>query len=241
MVFFNICFKVRYYLSKLNILVAEEKSLRSNNLKNYLLSVNRGGGEKLNAFFAYTAARALEYIENQDFHLLITDIYIDGKEFTGIDLVKRLNQIKSTPVIYLTDSNDEEVLRSIAQTSHSYFLSRPCNYEELLKIIKLTTYKYKSQNIVKVSLAQNIVYDITNRTLYSDSQEIKLTVKENLFLSLLFYRKNQIVNTEDIILFVWNCEKVSLGNMRQLICRAREKLSLLNIETLHGEGYRLKV
>ncbi|MCX6051602.1 MAG: response regulator [Campylobacterales bacterium] len=114
-------------MSKLNILVAEEKSVNSKNLKNYLKYAN-GGGE-YNVFFAHTIEIALSYIQNQPFDLVITDIHLGHTHLTGIDLVKKLNQTKNIPVIYLTDSDDDddEVLESIAQTNHSYFLSCQTN------------------------------------------------------------------------------------------------------------------
>jgi len=222
-------------LSKLNILVVEDNSITAKALEHDL----KHAGYRV--LLACCVSVALEYISNHSFDLMITDINLGDVNVNGIDLVKKLNKTKNIPVIYLTSHGDDDTLEDVAQTNHSYYISKPYDSDTLLKIIKLTINKYRINNIEKVYLSQNIIYDINNKVLYCSDKEIKLTEKENLFLSLLVHRKNQIVSADDIVEFVWSDEVVSSGSMRQLISRAREKLSLLTIETHHGEGYKLKV
>lgn len=216
-------------------MVVEDNSITAKALKNNL---QRAG---YNVFLANSADAALKYLRTHVFDLMITDINLGDAFIDGIDLVKKLNKTKNTPVIYLTAYGDDITLEDIAQTNHSYYLTKPYDNESLLKTIKLTMYKYKMNNIEKVYLSQNIIYEVCNKVLYHDGKEIKLTAKENLFLTLLVHRKNQIVSTEEIIEHVWQGESVLQGNMHQLISRAREKLTLLTIETHHGEGYRLRI
>jgi DNA-binding response OmpR family regulator len=190
---------------------------------------------------AYSPDVALEYISNGAFDLMITDINLGDVYVNGIDLVNKLNLTKNIPVIYLTAHGDDETLEDVAVTNHSYYVSKPYDSDSLLKIIKLTINKYKMNQTEKVNLTQSITYDMSNRILYCSDKEIKLTMKENLFLTLLVERKNQVVSTYDIVEYVWEDEIVSQGSIRQLISRAREKFAPLTIETHHGEGYRLKV
>jgi DNA-binding response OmpR family regulator len=190
---------------------------------------------------AFTAQEVLEYITYSTFDLLIADINLGDPSINGIDLVKILNKTKNIPVIYLTGNGDDGTLEDVAQTNHSYYVSKPYDSDALLKIVKLTINRYKMNNIEKVYLDKNIIYDMMNRVIYYNDKEIKLTSKENLFLSLLFYRKNQIVSDYEIAQYVWDDAEVSAGSIRQLISRARAKFIPLSIETHHGEGYRLRV
>lgn len=222
-------------MSKLNILVVEDDFIMAKALKNDLQS------EGYNVLCAGTVSLALQYIKSHPFDLMITDINLGDEHLSGTDVVRELNRTKNRPVIYLTAYGDDETLQDVAQTAHTYYLSKPYDSDELLKIIKLTIYKYNINNIEKVDLSQNIIYDISNKILYYDDKEIQLTVKENLFLTLLVYRKNQIVSTDDIVQFVWNDEDIPQVSMRKLISRARQKLNFITIETHHGEGYRLRV
>ncbi len=222
-------------MSKLNILVIEDNSITAKALK---YDLKLAGYEVL---LAYSAQEALEHIMHSAFDLLITDINLGDAYISGIDLVKTLNKTKNIPVIYLTGNGDDGTLEDVAETNHSYYVSKPYDSDALLKIIKLTINRYKMNNIEKVYLDKDIIYDMINRVIYYGDQEIKLTTKENLFLSLLFHRKNQIVSDYEISQYVWNDEEVSAGSMRQLISRVRAKLIPLSIETHHGEGYRLKI
>lgn len=190
---------------------------------------------------AYSVSEAIEHITHSAFDLLVTDINLGDTNTNGIDLVTILNKTKNIPAIYLTGNGDDSTLEDVAQTNHSYYVSKPYDSDALIKIIKLTVNRYKINNIEKVYLDKNIIYDMTNGILYCNDIETKLTMKENLFLSLLFHRKNQIVSNYEIAQYVWNDEDVSSGSIRQLISRAREKFTHLSIETHHGEGYRLRV
>ncbi|DAB30536.1 MAG TPA: hypothetical protein CFH84_03455 [Sulfurimonas sp. UBA12504] len=222
-------------MTKLNILVIEDNSITAKALEHDL----KHAGYKV--LLAHSPHAALEYISNSSFDLMITDINLGDAYVNGIDLVKKLNITKNIPVIYLTAHGDDDTLEDVAETNHSYYISKPYDSDSLLKIIKLTINKYRMNHIEKVYLNQDITYDMSNRILYCGDKEIKLTMKENLFLSLLVQRKNQIVSTYDIVEYVWSDEFVSQGSMRQLISRAREKFAPLTIETHHREGYRLKV
>lgn len=222
-------------MSKLKILVIEDNSITAKALEYDL----KNAGYKV--LLAFSSHAALEHILHSSFDLLITDINLGDAQMNGIDLVKTLNKIKNIPVIYLTSHGDDETLEDVAETNHSYYVSKPYDSQRLLKIIKLTINRYKINDIEKMYLTQDIMYDMSNKILYAYDKEIKLTMKENLFLDLLVHKKNQIVSTYEIAQYVWNDEEVSQGSMRQLISRAREKFVPLSIETHHGEGYRLKI
>jgi DNA-binding response OmpR family regulator len=222
-------------LSKLNILVVEDNTITAKALEYDLVSAGHS------VLLAHSPDAALQYISIGAFDLMITDINLGDTAINGIELVKKLDPIKNIPVIYLTAYGDDETLEDVAETNHSYYISKPYDSESLLRIIKLTIKKYKINQIEKVYLTQNITYDMSNRILCCGDKEIKLTIKENLFLTLLVQRKNQTVSICDIIEYVWEDEVVSGGSIRQLISRAREKFAPLIIETRYGEGYRLKV
>ncbi|MDO8453539.1 MAG: response regulator, partial [Sulfurimonas sp.] len=172
---------------KLNILVIEDNSITAKALEYDLIHA----GYKV--LLALSSDAALEYILNSSFDLMITDINLGDAYVNGIDLVNKLNLIKKIPVIYLTAHGDDETLEDVAETNHSYYISKPYDSDSLLKIIKLTINKYKINHIEKVYLNQKMTYDMSNRILYCDGKEIKLTMKENLFLTLLVERKNQVV------------------------------------------------
>jgi DNA-binding response OmpR family regulator len=221
-------------LSLTNILVVEDNSITAQALKHDL---NMAGYDVL---LATSAVTALNYVKSHSFDLMITDINLGDSLINGIDLVETLNQIKNTPVIFVTAYGDDELLENIAMTDHSYYLSKPYDTDELLKVVKLTLYKYNLRNEIKATLSNNTIYDVNNKLLYEGDKEIRLTTNESLLITLLSNRKNQIVGNDDIAKFVWGDEHISPSAIRQLISRIREKLSYISIETHHGLGYRIK-
>jgi len=221
-------------LNLVRILVVEDNSITAQALKQDLNMVG------YTVLLATSATSALNYIKSDSFDLMITDINLGDSLTNGINIVETLNKTKNTPVIFVTAYGDDELLEDIAMTDHSYYLSKPYDTDELLKVVKLTLYKHNLKNEIKANLSNNTIYDINNKVLYEGDKEIRLTAKESLFITLLSNRKNQIVSYDDIIKFVWDDEVVSPSTIRQLISRVREKLSYISIETHHGLGYRLK-
>jgi len=221
-------------LSLANILVVEDNSITAQALKHDLTTVGYA------VLLATSASAALNYVKNHSFDLMITDINLGDSLINGVDIVETLNKTKNTPVIFVTAYGDDALLEDIAHTDHAYYLSKPYDTDELLKIIKLTLYKHNQKNEIRANLTHNTIYDINNKLLYEGDKEIRLTPKESLFITLLSNRKNQIVSYADIMQFVWDDEVVSPATIRQLITRVREKVSYISIETHHGLGYRLK-
>ncbi len=184
-------------MKKSHILIVEHDFIAAKRLKHELSLA----GYKV--LVANSAAIALHYIEQHFFDLMITDIHLDLENMDCINLVKKLNKKTNTPTIYLTSYHDDELFENIAMTNHSYYLTKPCNIDTLIHTIRFTICKHNLNNTEKTYLNHNTTYDMTNKLLTQEEKEIKFTVKENLFLMLLIYRKNQIVSSDEIMQFIW--------------------------------------
>ena len=66
--------------------------------------------------------------------LIIATFNLRGK-ISGIDAIKEINQIDSTPIIIISGSIFEDVKEFAKLISPSAVLSKPFKYEELLKLI----------------------------------------------------------------------------------------------------------
>ncbi len=200
--------------------------------------------------FRYTTIEdALNAIKERDFDLALIDMtFEDG---TGLDLKKKMNEIKDIPTIVVTEvSDDIQKVLALEYGSDDY-LVRPFNILELKARIRAVLrrivdskkieeeVRQKSQTLVCGELEINIV----GRTVTRNGVEIDLTGKEFDFLYILALNPGHVFSRDELAEKIWgeNYE----GHLRTVdvhIRRLREKLEDETtgdqyIQTKWGEGY----
>lgn len=89
-------------------------------------------------------------------------------------------------------------------------------------------------------ISKKIYFDYKNSIfVYNDSQ-IHLGRKEALLLKFLFVKNSHIVSFDEIIYYVYDNEIIKEERIRSLVRQLRVKLPIRIIETVKGEGYRIK-
>lgn len=199
-----------------------------------------------------TIEGALEALRERDFDLALIDMeFPDG---TGLDLKKKMNDIKDIPTIVVTLVSDDIQKVLALEYGADDYLVRPFNILELkariravlrrvtsLKLIE-EEFRQKSQSLVCGELEINIV----GRTVLRNGEEIDLTGKEFDFLYILALNPGQVYSRKELAEKIWgeNYE----GHLRTVdvhIRRLREKLENpvtadQYIQTKWGEGYYLR-
>ncbi len=87
--------------------------------------------------FASDVREALKKIENQKFHLIITDLNIPNG--SGLDVIRRMKKIslnKTLKVILVSGFISKETLAEAKALGLKYALTKPVDPEKLEKIIK---------------------------------------------------------------------------------------------------------
>jgi DNA-binding response OmpR family regulator len=79
---------------------------------------------------------AVETAQNFNPNLILMDIILEG-EMDGIDAVKKIQDEKDIPVIYITSSTDPNHKRRAAQaTKYLEYLTKPIDFDDLKEVIK---------------------------------------------------------------------------------------------------------
>ncbi len=177
--------------------------------------------------------KAIELIEDHQFHLIITDIMMNDGD--GISLLKYLvNQNITIPVVVLSalgSENDQLVGYNLNVLD---YLVKPINYD----ILSFKLSKYFELSIANDNDDIYLDSDTYSLRLYGDT--IKLTQKEFELLSLLMQFPTKIFSKYDLINEVW------YGNMNMsekivevTILNIRKKLGdyATLLKTHRGQGY----
>jgi len=88
--------------------------------------------------FAYNGNEAIRYINEQKFDLLLLDIMMPGVD--GYDILEKLSSDEgNTPVIMVTAKDDRESEKKAMDMGATDYVTKPVNFEKLIKLVQKYT------------------------------------------------------------------------------------------------------
>lgn len=195
---------------------------------------------------------ALEAIRDTPPDLLILDLMLPN--VNGIDVTRRIRAAESTdssnrlPILMLTarDSVADRVAGLDAGADD--YLVKPFDFDELVARVRALLRRTQSAAPVQTNdilQFDDIVLDLTSRTLTRDNDQIELTPREFDLLALFLRHPNQVLTRSTLMQRVWgddfygesNVLEVVIGNLRRAL-EAGDHQRV--IQTVRGVGYVLR-
>ncbi|WP_374011444.1 response regulator transcription factor [uncultured Thomasclavelia sp.] len=214
------------------ILIIEDEKNMSNLLK---LELTHSGYQCEQAFDGETG---LNKALDNDYELILLDLMLP--RINGIELCRRLREVKQTPIIMLT-ARDEVMDRvNGLQVGADDYLAKPFAMEELLARINALLRRVKMLNSSNEYSYGDVLIVMDKREVYYQGQLIVLTTTEFDLLTLLVKNGGRVVSRNDILDQVWGYDgEVSTNVVEVYIRYLRNKMKEIPIETVRGVGYRL--
>ena len=224
------------------ILLVEDDVNFGNILKEYLQINN------YNIVLARNGIEGYDKFSSAEFDLCILDVMMPFKD--GFSLAKEIrSKNEEVPLIFLTAKNlKEDVLKGFKIGADDY-LTKPFDTEVLLAKIKAIMSRKK---IFNVPSSEDIIFKIGKfdfnsklRILSLETNQFKLSPKENELLRLLIININDLLSREIALNKIWRDDSYFASrSMDVYIAKLRKYLSLdskIEIINIHGEGFRLVV
>ncbi|MDA9323599.1 response regulator transcription factor [Flavobacteriaceae bacterium] len=200
-----------------------------------------------NVTLAKNGIEGLEKFKKNSFGLCILDVMLPFKD--GFTLAKEIRDLnKDVPLFFLTAKTlKDDVLKGYKLGADDY-LTKPFDSDILLLKIKTI---FKRKNISSSDNNIKFLYEFADfkfnsklRILkYNDDKEVKLSPKENELLKLLLNHLNDLMPRELALIKIWNDDNYFTSrSMDVYIAKIRKYLQKddrLEIENIHGEGFRL--
>ena len=226
-------------MEKIHVLLVEDEKTLSMIIKDtleeqgFLISIAFNGEEGLRTF----------YTQKPD--VVVADVMMPRMD--GFEMVRRIRQTdRTTPVLFLTArSGINDVVEGFELGANDY-LKKPFSMQELIIRIKASLHK------AFVNKEQTNLFEIGNYLFNAVSQQLsyagtsqELSHRESEILRRLCEHRNEVVNTQSILLELWGDD--SFFNSRSLhvfITKLRHKLSKderIRIVNVRGIGYKLIV
>lgn len=172
-------------------------------------------------------------------HWIQADLVILDRQLPEGDSLARLPHwlmIKAIPVIVLTAKVDVEQRIEGLMAGAKDYVVKPFSHQELLARIHAQLRPLGESKLCY----KNLKIDLSKRVITSDGKELSLKPKEFQLLLLLVQNQGRAFHRDELLNKVWGFQAFpSTRTVDNHILHLRQKLPMLDIETIHGVGYRL--
>ncbi|EOB4962702.1 TPA: response regulator transcription factor [Vibrio vulnificus] len=192
---------------------------------------------------AYHGEAALRLIETNHYDVIVMDIMMP--KLDGISTVKKLREdyLCGTPILFLTAKQGLDDKIAAFTAGGDDYLLKPFAMQELSLRLHALANRGPRQDIGVLRFS-DITLDVKTEQVERQGQQIKLSRIQTRILKLLMKRAPAIVSRVEVIESVWGDEPPGSDALRSHIYGLRTALdkgfSESRLETIHGQGYRLK-
>ncbi|NRD74363.1 response regulator transcription factor [Shewanella sp. VB17] len=192
---------------------------------------------------AYHGESAIKLVSDNYYDVIIMDIMMP--KLDGISTVKKLRQelFCPTPILFLTakDHLDDKV--AAFNAGGDDYLLKPFAMQELSLRLHALSNRGPRRDVGLLSYA-DIVIDTSTDKVSREGLAIKLSRTQFKILSLLLKNAPTIVSRKEITQVLWGDESPDSDSLRSHVYGLRTALDRgfteSRLETLHGQGYRIK-
>ena len=192
---------------------------------------------------AFTGREGYELAAAGGFDLILLDIMLP--ELNGMEVLRRLRKVSSTPVIMLTAR--DEVMDKVAGLDQGAddYITKPFAIEELLARIRATLRKRAGGADGEILSAMGVNLDLKRHTVSVHDTPLELTKREFDLLHYLLKNKGIVVTREMLLENVWEYDFDGGTNavdvyIRFLRSKIDEAFDVKLIHTVRGVGYVIK-
>jgi two-component system, OmpR family, response regulator QseB len=192
------------------------------------------------------AKTGMEMALTGDFDLMILDLGLPDQD--GLALLDSLRgQGLSMPIIILTARDDIEDKVSGFEKGANDYLTKPFRFEELVVRIRARLRDRPGDAATPADdeaqiLGQGEVrLDVRSRQVQVEGRWVELATREFVLAELFFRNPGKVLSREHILNRVWGYDYDPGSNIVDVyVGYLRKKIGSDRIETLRGQGYRLR-
>jgi len=173
------------------------------------------------------------------YDLILLDVMMPGTN--GFSFCKEIRNIVDCPILFITAKTmDEDLTEGFAVGADDY-IKKPFSLTELRARVNAHIRREKREYHNRI-ISDNFILDLSEKALFYNDRQIKLTKSEYEICEFLVKNKGQVFSLEQIIEKVFGFDSESdCSAIREHIKNIRGKLKQCHkqpIETVWGIGYK---
>lgn len=216
------------------LLIEDEKDL-SSALVRILLS------NKYDVDTAYDGLQGLEFVHNNTYDLIITDVMMPKMD--GLEFIRTIRKEKdATPVLILTAKSEIDDKVEGLDAGADDYLTKPFSMKEFLARIR--SLLRRKGDLVEPYRIGNLELDQNMFEIKTPHGSLPLTDKEYRLMEYLIRNKNIVLSTERLMDNIWGYDsEAEINVVWAYLSNLRKKLSQIQsdvtIKAMRGVGYKL--
>lgn len=182
---------------------------------------------------------ALACFGHEPFDLIFTDINMPKMD--GLCMIGEIRKLNPTIpiVIFSAYDNTEYFLKTIQQGVSGYIL-KPFSFKDILETLEKIMHQLSTCKLHALALIEGYYWERATQCLCKEHQEVKLSKHETALFDLLTSSKQRIFSSEEIEIAIFDDDFSDNKRVRNLLSRLRQKLGCDVIQSIYGEGYKLR-
>lgn len=226
--------ELKEILQKLSILYIEDDIETRKNVTNILRVMFKA------VYEADNGIEGFDIYKKKSPDIILTDI--EMPEMDGIEFIKEIRENDTkTQIIIMSAYDDTKYLLEAIKLKLEDYIIKPFSYTKLINVLKVSTQKFIESESYDIEFSNGIIYKVNDNLIINESYEESLTLQEGLLLNLLIKNRDKLVTYEMIEESVWRDKEMSIGALRTLINRVKNKLGKDSISSKSGVGYKLEI
>jgi DNA-binding response OmpR family regulator len=217
------------------LVVDDERSLRRL-LRTYLEK------EGFAVLEAENGLDALSLFRRGNVDIALIDVMLPGLD--GFELVRRMRQGSTIPIILLTARGEETSRVAGLEVGADDYVVKPFSAPEVVARVRAQLRRAQGfdEGPAEPLRAGLLEVDPGSRRCRVDGREVELTRREFDLLTTLMRAPNRVYRREELLELVWGSEYLSAKTVDVHVAGLRRKLgSAVRITALRGVGYRMEV
>jgi two-component system OmpR family response regulator len=156
----------------------------------------------------------------------------------GFELLEKLREKRSTPVLMLTARNRTPDRVRGLDTGADDYLAKPFDLDELLARLRALIRRSAGVASNTISAADSVVIDVGAKIVTQRGKPVELTAREYALVEFLAQRRGQVVSRADLYEHLFDENDDTLSNLLDVhVSNIRKKLGSDFIVTRRGLGY----
>lgn len=190
--------------------------------------------------------RVLETFQANKPELVLLDVNLP--KFDGFYWCRQIRRLSNCPILFISarESKMDQVMA--LENGGDDYITKPFDYDVVLAKIRSQLRRaygmYATQEKERTVEVAGLVLYPERMELSFDRHKVELSKKEALLLDVLMSQYPRVVSRERLLERLWDEQFVDENTLNVYVTRVRAKLKELSlegaIETVRGEGYRLK-
>lgn len=198
-----------------------------------------------NVVVAKDGEEGLSIFKDNSIDLIFTDINMS--RMNGLDMIRFIREEDlSVPIVVFSAYDYPDYLLKTIHYGVEGYLLKPFKLNDIVQILqKLLDQKrilpdYKPSCTHGLVLEEGFYWDKETNSLCKDGCEVYLSSNERRLFELLTTSKEQVYSSEVIEIAVFDDDFSDNKRVRNLLSRLRHKLEADVIQSIYGQGYKLR-